>query len=308
MKIGIIGAGGVGGYFGALIAKAGFDVVFIARGKNLEAMREKGLQIKSFLGDVHLKNVKATDDMAALSDVDLIILATKAWQVSDIAKQLKGIIKNNAVVLPLQNGVLAYDELSTVLGNEHVLCGLCRIMSKIESPGVIVHNGIDPVLFFGEKSNAKTERILQIKQVFDQSGIHSEIPEHIEAELWKKFINICVGGLLAVTHCTYGQIRSVPETRKMMMDLMEEIYALSVKAGIEIEHSFIDKTAAFIDKFPFDSTTSLTRDIWEGKPSEIDYQNGSVVRLAEQYGIPVPLNRFVYYCLLPLEQRARSKS
>lgn len=308
MKIGIIGAGGVGGYFGALIAKAGFDVVFIARGKHLEAIRKQGLKLKSFLGDVHIENVSATDEIAGLSDADLIILATKAWQVSEIAQQLKGVIKKNAVILPLQNGILAYDELAAVLGPENVLCGLCRIMSKIESPGVIVHNGIDPVLFFGEKSNNKTERVIQIKQVFDQSDIHSEIPERIEEELWKKFINICVSGLLAVTHCTYGQIRSVPETRILMTELMEEIYALSVKANIGIDHSFIDKTAAFIDKFPFDSTASLTRDIWEGKPSEIDYQNGSVVRLAEQYGIPVPVNRFVYYCLIPLEQRARNKS
>src|SRR5512138_764228 len=116
MKIGIIGTGGVGGYFGALIAKAGFDVVFIARGKNLEAIRQNGLQIKSFLGDFHVKDLKATDELTALSDADVIILATKAWQVSDIALQLKGVIRQDAVILPLQNGIMAYDELSAVLG------------------------------------------------------------------------------------------------------------------------------------------------------------------------------------------------
>lgn len=308
MKIGIIGAGGVGGYFGALIAKAGYDVVFIARGKNLEAIRQNGLQIKSFLGDFHVKNLKVSDQMTALSDADVIIMATKAWQVSDVAVQLKGVIRQDAVILPLQNGIMAYDELSAVLGSNSVLCGLCRIMSKIESPGVILHSGIEPFIYFGEQNNEKSSRCLQIKEVFERSGIRSEIPERIEAEVWKKFINICAGGLLAVTRSTYGEVRSVPETRSLMIELIEEIYALSVKAGIGIDHGFVEKTIGFIDKFPYDSTASLTRDVWEGKPSEIEYQNGSVVRLGEQYGIPTPVNRFVYYSLIPQERKARSKN
>lgn len=308
MKIGIIGAGGVGGYFGGLIAKAGFDVVFIARGKNLEAIRQNGLQIKSFLGDFHVKNLKVTDEWTVLSDADVVILATKAWQVSDIAVQLKDVIGQNAVVLPLQNGIMAYDELSAVLGSNRTLCGLCRIMSKIEIPGVIIHSGIEPFIYFGEQNNEKSSRCLQIKEVFDLSGISSEIPERIEAEVWKKFINICVGGLLAVTRSTYGEVRSVSETRKLMIELIEEIYNLSVKAGIGIDHGFVEKTIGFIDKFPYDSTASLTRDIWESKPSEIEYQNGSVVRLGEHYGIPTPVNRFVYYSLLPLERKARNKT
>jgi len=208
----------------------------------------------------------------------------------------------------LQNGVLAFEEISAALGKQRVLGGLCRIMSKIESPGVIIHNGIEPSIIFGEMDNKKSLRTMEILDLFEKSGIHARIAGDIAAELWKKFINICVGGLLAVTRCTYGEARQIKETREMMVTLMEEIYTLSRQTGIHIDHSFVQKTMEFVDAFPFDSTASLTRDVWEGKPSEIEYQNGSVVRLGEKYGIPTPVNRYIYYSILPMEKRARKSA
>ena len=147
----------------------------------------------------------------------------------------------------------------------------------------------------------------RIRELLEQSGIKSRIADDIQAELWKKFINICASGLLAVTRSTYGEIRELKETRDLMTELFEEIYAISRIAGIHIEHDFIDKTIAFIDTFPYDSTSSLTRDVWEGKPSELEYQNGTVVRLGEKYGVKTPVNRFIYNCILPMERKARGK-
>jgi 2-dehydropantoate 2-reductase len=143
--------------------------------------------------------------------------------------------------------------------------------------------------------------------LFDKSGINSKISNDINSDLWKKFISICASGLLAVTKTTYGELRELKETRQMMIDLLTEIYQLSQKIGIQIEHDFLDKTISFIDSFPYDSTGSLTRDVWEGKPSEIDYQNGTVVKLGQKFGIDTPINRFIYNCILPTELKARKK-
>lgn len=306
MRIAIIGSGGVGGYFGGKLALGDNDVTFIARGEHLNAIKNTGLRIKGISGDFTVYPAKATDRIEEIGVVDLVILGVKAWQVKEIARELKPLLASHTVIIPLQNGVLAAEELKEEISGNHVIGGLCRIMSKIESPGVINHFGIDPSIVFGELDNIKTERVLRIKKVFDQSGITSRIADDIQADLWEKLITICVGGLLAVARSTYGEIRELKETRQLMHDLLNEIYLLSQKAGIVIKSDFVEKSIAFIDKLPYDSTSSLTRDVWEGKPSEIEYQNGTVVRLGEKYGIDTPVNRFVYSCILPLELKARS--
>jgi 2-dehydropantoate 2-reductase len=307
MKIAILGTGGVGGYFGGKLAKAGYEVTFLARGAHLDAIRKNGLQIKSSSGDFSIHPVRITDRIAEIGTVDLIILGVKAWQVKEMAREMKRILTSHTTVLPLQNGVLAMDELAGELDSQHIAGGLCRIFSKIESPGVISHMGVEPVILFGEKDNRPSERMLQLKEVFDRSGIKARIAENIQVEIWKKFISICASGLLAVTRSTYGEIRELKETRGLMIELFQEIYVLSQKMGIGIEQDFVEKTISFIDTFPFDSTSSLTRDVWEGKPSEIEYQNGTVVKLGQKLGVNTPVNRFVYDCILPMELRARKK-
>lgn len=307
MKVAIIGTGGVGGYFGGKIAKAGFDVTFLARGKQLDALRNKGLTVKSILGDFHVDSVQATDSISSIGKCDLIILCNKAWQLKEVAVDLKSIINDDTAILPLQNGVLAADELEPVINRKNIIGGLCRIFSQIESAGVINHFGITPIIVFGELDNSKSDRVLRIKELFDKSGIDSRISDNIISELWKKFIGICVSGLLAVTKSTYGEIRELPETRKMMIDLMNEVYALSQKIGIQIEPDFVAKSVEAIDKYPYETTSSLTRDVWDGKPSEIEYQNGTVVRLAEKFNVEAPINRFVYSYILPMEKKARGK-
>ena len=304
MKIAVIGSGGVGGYFGGKLAKAGFDVTFIARGEHLRAMQTNGLTVKSILGDFEVPSVKATAHLDVITGCDLVILAVKAWQVSPMALELKEVISSNTVILPLQNGVMAYEELRAHIPGRHLLNGLCKIFSKIESPGVISHFGIPPTILFGEPDNSKTERVRQIKDLFDAAGIYNEIPSDIRAETWKKFILICVSGLLAITKTTYGELREISETRQMMIGLLNEIYTLSQKIGIDIEPGFVEKSVIVIDSYPYETTSSLTRDVWEGKPSEIEYQNGTVVKLGRQYGVDTPINLFVYSCILPMERRA----
>lgn len=307
MKITIIGTGGVGGYFGGKLAAAGYDITFVARGEHYNAIKKSGLLIKSVNGDFKIDNATVVKNINEIVETDFVLLGVKAWQIKEIAPDLKKVINKNTVILPLQNGVAAVDELSEQIDKSNILSGLCRIISKIESPGVINHFGVNPFILFGEIDNSKSERVVKIKDMFDRSGIESRIAEDITAEIWKKYISICVSGLLAVTRSTYGVVRELKETRGLMIDLMNEIYALSLKTGINIEPDFVDKTLSFIDTFPFDSTSSLTRDVWEGNPSEIEYQNGYIDKLGIKYGIPTPVNSFIYKCILPLEIKARKK-
>jgi 2-dehydropantoate 2-reductase len=305
MKIAIIGTGGVGGYFGGKLANAGYDVGFLARGQHLHALQTNGLTVKSGLGDFHINNVRASNTTGNLGKSDLVILGVKAWQIKEVRNDLKSILHDETVIIPLQNGVLAAEELAEVINRKHILGGMCRIMTKVESPGVIIHSEVTPTIVFGELNRSISERTCRIKEVFDRAEINSRISEDIDADIWKKFISICVSGLLAVTKTTYGELRELKETRQMMIDLLNEVYALSQKIGIKIEPDFIEKNIAFIDSHSYRSTSSLTRDVWEGKPSELFYQNGTVVKLGEKYGVETPVNRFVFNAILPSELKAR---
>ena len=305
MKIAIIGTGGVGGFFGAKLALAGNDVTFLARGAHLEAILANGLTVKSIDGDFYLSNPKATDKISEMGVSDLIIIGLKAWQIKDVRDEIKMITHAGSFILPLQNGIMAAEELSEVVPAENVIGGLCRIMSKVDGPAVINHFGVKPSIVFGALLPSQQGKLGAVKDCFDRAGFESKISDDIPSELWKKFILICVSGLVAITRTTYGELREVKETRQLMVDLLQEIYDLSQKVGVNIKADFVAKTVAFIDTYPYDSSTSMARDVWEGKPSEIEYQNGTVVKLAEKYGLDVPVNKFVYHCILPMEMKAR---
>lgn len=300
MKIAVIGTGGVGGYFGSRLAISGHEVTFVARGPHLEAILKNGLKVVSPLGQTLILPANATDRIESLSPVDLVLVCVKAWQVKEVAPSIGSLLHDKTVVLPLQNGVLATDELMSVLGCQPVLSGLCRIISLVESPGVIRHLGVEPALVFGEISNLKSERVMNLQKVMNESGIKARVPEDIHAEVWKKFISICVGGLMAITHSTYGQMLEDLKKRQWMKELIVEVFNLAIASGISIEPEFPEKTMTFMQSFPYNSTASLTRDIWERRPSEIDYQNGTVVKLGEKLGVKTPVNRFVYESVLKL--------
>lgn len=304
MHIVIIGTGGVGGYFGAKLARAGHQVTFVARGAHLAAMQTNGLSIKSIQGDFKLNNIIATDDIICIQNSDLILVTTKTDQVKEVAEDISKIINNKTIVIPLQNGVLAADELGEYISNGNIIPGLCQIISKIEAPAVINHFGIDPLIIIGEMYNEISPRAKKIQKYFHDAGIELKISENIKEDLWRKFILICVGGLLALCRCTYGEAREIRETRKLMRNVMQEAWAVSKAAGLDIEQTFIEDRMQFIDDLPFEATSSLCRDIWAGKPSEINSKNGAIVQLGEQYGVATPVNTFICHALMPLEKRA----
>ncbi len=309
MRIAIFGAGGVGGYFGGRLAQAGESVVFIARGEHLRVIRTEGLQVESIAGDFLVRPSEATDDCSSVGQVDAVLVCVKAWQVREAALAMLPMLGPRGFVVPLGNGVEAADELGTVVGDERVLGGLCRIVSYVVAPGRIRHAGMDPRVEFGERGGHRSERVGALRATFERaSGVSVHTPENINIAVWEKFLFIApFGGLGAVTRMPAGVIRAVPETRELLTTAMQEVSDLARARGIAVGDDTVTRTMRFVDGLPRDATASMQRDILEGRPSELEYQSGAVVRLAREAGVPVKVNEFLYRCLLPSELRARGR-
>ncbi len=306
MKIAIIGVGGVGGYFGGKLAKAGVDTIFIARGATLDALRSKGLRVDSIAGDFVVERVNATDDPSSVGSVDAVIFTTKAWQIPDAAAKAKPLIGKDTVAVPLENGMEAPDQLASAFGREHVLGGLCGIVSYIVAPAHIKHVAIEPFVMFGELDNSHTPRVERLQQTFERAGIKTDIPPDIHRSMWSKFLFIApMSAIDALTRTPVGAWRSIPETREIAIRAMHEMIAIAKARGIDLGDDAIERTLARYDGMAPDSTSSLQRDIIEGKPSELEAQAGAIVRMAHEAKVATPVCETLYALLLPQERRAR---
>ncbi|NJK81707.1 MAG: 2-dehydropantoate 2-reductase [Chloroflexaceae bacterium] len=306
MHIGVFGVGGVGGYFGGRLAQAGEQVVFIARGQHLAAMQRDGLRIESIKGDALVQPVQATDDPHAAGVVDVLLVGVKAWQVSEAAAQMRPMVGPETMVVPLQNGVEAAEQLAAVFGRERVIGGLCRIFSHVAAPGVIRHLSAEPTIIINELDNTTTARVEQIHTALVRAGIDAQIAPDIHVALWSKFAFVCPTGTLgAVTRLSMGIVRTQPETRQMLEQAVQEVLTVARARGVPMPAESFECTMALIEKTAADAITSMQRDIMDGRPSELEAQPGAVARLGSAAGVEVPIHTFVYHSLLPLERQAR---
>jgi len=308
MRIAVFGAGGVGGYFGGRLAQAGEDVVFIARGDHLKAMLTHGLRVDSAKGDFVVKPVKATDDPGQAGIVDVILVGVKAWQVTNAAEAMRPMVGPETFVLPLQNGLEAPTQLAAVLGDQHVVGGLCGLSTFIVGPGHIRHAGAEPFVRFGELDNRPSDRVKRLQKVFERAGVIAKIPQDIQVALWMKFLFITVwSGVGSITRTPLGVWRSLPETRQMAETMLQEIIMVAQARDITLPENAMPMTMNIYDSLPPDITSSMQRDIAEGRPSELDAQIGAVVRFGKDADVATPLHRLIYNSLLPMELRARGK-
>jgi len=308
MRIVIFGSGSVGGYFGGRLSQAGEDVIFIARGEHLNAMLKHGLRVDSKKGDFEVKPVQATDDLLKIGKVDMVLVGVKAWQVPEAAKAIKPFIGAETFVLPLQNGIEAPTQLSEILGEQHVLGGLCGLFCYMSGPGHIVHGGTDPFVKFGELDNHRSKRVELLLETFKKAGVNTEIPSDIQIAMWMKFLLITVwSGIGAVTRSPVGIWRSLPETRRMAEQGLLEIIAVAKSRNINLPEEALQTTMTMYDGLAPQSTASLQRDVMEVRPSELEAQVGAVVRLGFEAGVPTPQHTFIYQSLLPMELRARGQ-
>ncbi|WP_410790166.1 2-dehydropantoate 2-reductase [Kribbella sp. C-35] len=292
MRIGIVGAGGVGGYFGARLA-AGQDVAFVARGKHLEALKADGLVVRSPAGDLQLP-VQATSVPAEIGPVDYVLICVKTWQLPEAIDTIRPLVGPDTAIITVQNGVEAPDQVAEVYGRDAVLPGAAEVIAYVESPGVIRHLG-NGKLNFGEWDNAATPRTGLLRDAFIAAGLQATVPDDIWAAMWTKFLSVVPGGGLGTaTGAGYGVLRTHPATRRLLTEAITEIRDVALARGIGVAEDVVPRTLAWIDQLPPDGTTSLQRDLIAGRPSELDAWTGAVVRLGAESGVPTPVNSFLF--------------
>lgn len=309
MRIAVFGVGGVGGYFGGKLAHhSGHELIFIARGAHLEAIREHGLHVQEPENYFVARPALATDDPEQVGPVDLILVATKAWQVHEAAEQMRPMLGPDTVIIPLLNGVEAPEQLAEHLGEKHVLGGFCRVMSQIEAPGKISQGGTPPYVAFGELQGAESARVAALRVVFVSAGIAVQPTPNIRAAMWQKLLFIAsFGGIGAVSRATAGQIKYSPATYEMLWEAMAEVKQVARARKIAMAADALEQGIRFFDSLPYDATASMQRDIMEGRPSELEAQNGAVLRLGAEVNVDAPVHRLIYASLIPAERKARGE-
>lgn len=309
MRIAIVGAGGVGAYFGARLQAAGHEVAFLARGAQLAALRASGLRLTGRSGELVLPVVEASDDPAALGPADAVLVAVKTWQLPEVAPRLAPLVGPGTVVVPLLNGVEAADVLAAALGPEPVAAGLCGIVSFLVAPGHVHHEGFDPFVRVGELDNRPSARLERLVAAFDGTGVRAEVAPDVHAALWQKLLFIApVSGVAALVRTTLGQWRHLEGPRELATRAMREVVAVAAARGVALPEGAVERTLASLDGIEPTSTPSMQRDFEAGRRTELDAQVGAVVRLGAEAGVATPACRLVYDCLLPQELVARGEA
>jgi 2-dehydropantoate 2-reductase len=291
MKIAVLGAGGVGGYFGAKLATAGHDVTFVARGKHLDAMRRNGLRIVSPLGDITVQAPQAVDDVAKLDEVDLVLIAVKLWDTERAAESLKSVVAKDTAVLSFQNGVHKDEILARYLPKESILGGVCYIAAVISEPGVVTHSGSMQKLTFGEYDGRRSERVETFHAACQDAGITAEISNDIRRAIWEKFVFLVgLSGTTASIRKEIGPIRDNPRTRAFLLDVMREAVAVGRAKGVDLPPDFAEDRLAFCDTIPATMTSSMHHDLGRGNRLELPWLSGGVAGFGHELGIPTPKN------------------
>ncbi len=294
-----MGSGGVGGFFGARLARGGADVTFIARGAHLAAMRERGLAIESTDESFSLPQVKVTDDPASIGVVDLIMFGVKLWDTEAAARSLVPIMGAETALISFQNGVQKDDMLRPVVGADAIMGGVAYVGTNISRPGVIAQKGPMQRLVFGEYDGRRSQRAEAFLAACERGGINAEISPDVRSEIWQKFVFLA--GMAAVTASTrkpLGPVRSNPLTRQFFLDLMREVVAVGRAHGVAIPENFAEQRLAFADTLHPDMTASMHHDLEQGRPLELQWLSGGVVDLGAEVGVPTPLHRAVRDALI----------
>lgn len=308
MKILIMGTGGVGGYYGGLLAQQGNDVTFIARGAHLYALRHEGLKVKSVHGDFTVVPANATDDPANVGPVDLVLFCVKTYNTDEAAEAIRPAMGPQTAVMSLQNGVDAAERIGKVVGLEHVIGGATWLSSAVEAPGVIRQISQFRRIVFGELDGGRSERIQAIYEVLNQTGIIVEVSEDIQNVLWTKLVFIAaVSSIGSLTRLPMGDYRSIPETRDLLTRLMQEVEAVARAQGVNLDADVVQNWLEFIDNAAPNIKPSMQLDVETAHRTELESMIGVVGRKGRELGVPTPIADFAYASLLPIELKARAE-
>ena len=308
MKIAIMGTGGVGGYYGGLLSRHGHEVIFIARGAHLEAIRAKGLEVHSVHGDFLVSPARATADPAEVGPVDLVLFTTKTYHTDAAAQAIGPLVAPETVVVPLQNGIDAAERIGAHVGREHLVGGVTWLSAAIEAPGVIGQYSQFRRVVLGEFNGQMTPRLQRIYETLHGTGITVEMTADISKVLWTKFVFISAASALgSLTRTTIGAYRQIPETREILTEALREVAAVAQARGVHLAGEVVAQTLEFIDGASPDMKTSMQRDLEAGRPSELESMVGVVPRLGQQAGVATPVMRLVYGVLKPGNLQAQGR-
>jgi 2-dehydropantoate 2-reductase len=308
MKILIMGTGGVGGYYGGLLAQQGNEVTFISRGAHLYAIRHEGLKVKSVHGDFIVLPADATDDPANVGPVDLILFCVKTYNTDEAAEAIRPAVGPQTTVVSLQNGIDAAERIGKVIGQEHVLGGVTWLSSAVEAPGVIRQVSQFRRIVLGELGGGRSGRVQSVYEVLNQTGITVEISENFQKILWTKFVFIAaVSGVGSLTRMPMGDYRSVPETRGLLSSIMQEVEALARAQGMQLDPDVVQKSLEFVDNAAPHMKPSMQLDVETNRRTELESMVGVIGRKGRELGVPTLAADFVYASLLPVELKARNE-
>src|SRR5215510_6373092 len=294
VRIAVMGSGGVGGFFGARLARGGADVTFIARGAHLADMREHGLAIESTDESFSLPKVQVTGDPATIGKTDLVMFGVKLWDTEQAARSLLPIIGSETALISFQNGVQKDDLLRPIVGEAAIMGGVAYVGTNISRPGVIAQKGPMQRLVFGEFDGRRSQRAEAFLAACKRGGINAEISADVRREIWQKFIFLAsMAAVTASTRKPLGPVRSNPLTRQFFLDLMREVAAVGRAHGVAIPDNFAEPRLAFADTLYPDMTASMHHDLEQGRPLELQWLSGGVVDLGAKVGVPTPLHRAV---------------
>jgi 2-dehydropantoate 2-reductase len=299
-RIAVMGSGGVGGYFGGRLAAAGYDVSFIARGAHLDAMQRRGLVIESPLGGAAIAPVHAFDDAARIGPVDVILFATKLYDVASAGQMCRALIGPDTVVVSFLNGIDSEDTLIEILGARHVAGGVARISASIARPGVIAHHGNFAALEFGELDGRDSPRLTALLAACERAGIKARIDADIVAAIWKKFIFLAsFAAITALTRCAMGPIRRTPQTFALLERAIAEAAAVGQANGVRLGEDPCAAAMRVVHGVGDGIKASMLVDLERGRRLELRALSGAVVRLGRELGLATPVHEFALAALLP---------
>jgi 2-dehydropantoate 2-reductase len=300
MRIAVVGTGGVGGGFGAALARAGADVTFIARGAHLAAMKSQGLKVQSERGDTHLVPTRATDNPAEIGKVDIVLFCVKLWDVESAGQQIRPLIGPDTAVIPLQNGIDAAERLIPILGNGALMGGVAQISASITAPGVIRQVGTFMRIIFGEFDGRRSKRAEDFLSVCLKAGFDATLSEQILTDLWMKFILLASNAsMMAATRRPIGKLRDDPDLRPIFVSAYREVVDVGRAKGVALPADAVDRILDLTGHMPPAMKASMALDLDRGNRLELPWLGGKVVELGRELGVPTPTHSMMVAILKP---------
>ncbi|MCL4746783.1 MAG: 2-dehydropantoate 2-reductase [Burkholderiaceae bacterium] len=300
MRIAVIGAGAVGGYFGAMLARAGHEVIFVARGAQLAALRERGLLLTGPRGDFEVKNCIATDDPAGLAAVDAILFCVKLYDTETAAHSIAPLVKKGGVCISLQNGVDAQQRLESILGPDRTMGGLAMVSGVIAEPGVVRYTSTMSSVVFGEADGTLSHRALAFQAACEGAGFEARVSEDIQAAQWSKFTGLATNAALScVVRQPAGIVYHMPELVDIARRALSEVAALAHARRIRVPHDVVESNLRTLQSFPADMYASMYHDLRLGRRLELESLSGLIVRSGREFHVPTPVHEFAYAVLKP---------